>query len=203
MSLNWGLRIKAQHCNNLQYQCPTPWAAVMEEVLRSCAVAMIKCKNTCQWVKSLHKIIILEIYKNVRISYITFHHSRFMQIFEWDVLIFWSSMWIFQNQKDELIEFYIVANLHLMIKFCLMAFHPIPISCSSSTSLCHGYQRHGHLGAASVAGAQRQRRHPGILPVLQWDWQTRMEHCQQQACYQNQVMGTDIKTCLVTFLQVR
>lgn len=151
---------------------------------------------------SMSEIIILEIYKSVRISYITFHHSRFLQIFEWDLLILWSSMWIFQNQKDELIEFYIVANLRLMIKLCLMAFRLIAISCPSSTSLCHGYQRHGHLGAASVAGAQRQRRRPGLLPVLQWDWQTRMEHCQQQACHQNQVMGTDIKTCLVTFLQV-
>lgn len=82
-----------------------------------------------------------------------------------------------------------------------MSFDSVFLSRSSysrSTSLCPGRQRHGHLGAPSVEGAQRQRRCPGLLSVLQWGWQTRLEHCQQQACYQHQVDGSDHKTWSVS-----
>lgn len=66
----------------------------------------------------------------------------------------------------------------------------IPISCSGSASLHPGHQRHGHLGAAPVEGAQRQRRHRGLLRLLLPARQTRVEYRQQQARRQHQVSGT-------------
>lgn len=75
-----------------------------------------------------------------------------------------------------------------------------PISGASSASLRPGRQRHGHLGAAPVAGARSEGRRPGLLPVLQRERRTRLEDCQQQACSQNQVAGTDeLKHCLRMF----
>lgn len=68
-----------------------------------------------------------------------------------------------------------------------------PYSHPRSTSLRPGRQRHGHLGAASVEGAQRQNGCPRLLSVLLRGWQTRLEHCQQQTCYQHQVDGSDLK----------
>lgn len=80
-------------------------------------------------------------------------------------------------------------------------FYLILISCASSTSLRHGHHRHRHLGAAPMAGAQRQRKHPGLLPVLQRGRKTKLENCQQQAHCQQQVMWTYIKICCSHWLQ--
>lgn len=70
------------------------------------------------------------------------------------------------------------------------SFTMIPISCSGSASLRSGHQRHRHLGAAPVEGAQRQRQHRGLLRLLLRARQTRLEHCQQQARRQHQVPGS-------------
>lgn len=75
------------------------------------------------------------------------------------------------------------------------------LSYSGSTSLCHGYQGHRHLSAASVERAQRQSRNPGILSVLQRGRQARLEHCQQQARYQHQVDGSDLQMCFFLGVQ--
>lgn len=67
-------------------------------------------------------------------------------------------------------------------------FIPSTISRTGSGSLRPGHQRHRHVGAAPVAGAQRQRRRPGILSVLLRGKQTELGDSQQQASHQNQVM---------------
>lgn len=69
---------------------------------------------------------------------------------------------------------------YLMISAVIVltdGFHLISISCPSSCSLSDAYQRHRHLSAPPVEGAQGKRWYSGILPVLQWNWQTRLEDC--------------------------
>lgn len=62
-------------------------------------------------------------------------------------------------------------------------------STAGPAPLSPGYQGLGHLGAASVGGAARQRRCRWLLPVLQWARPARLAHHQQQACHRLQVRG--------------